>query len=239
MCALDPPFRADDMNGLFKRVLKGQYPPIPSHYSMDMRLLIKALLQVKPQSRPNTEQILEMPIVVKRIKKYFRGQESFYVPGLFDNDDENSQQGITDDSELLRTIKLQKNVFKMSLPGSTYGTNGQNINYQTIPGTQVLGDRNNSLKQSKSTAGGLKGNLTNNVSKTTASTLKKNTVTVDESNNVNVSLPTIGSNKKGQGAAGNEADGEYGNDSSLDELALKGSIKRLNKHDRGDARSLG
>ena len=107
MCALDPPFRADDMNGLFKRVLKGQYPPIPSHYSMDMRLLIKALLQVKPQSRPNTEQILEMPIVVKRIKKYFRGQESFYVPGLFDNGDENnSQQGITDDSELLRTIKL-------------------------------------------------------------------------------------------------------------------------------------
>ena len=85
----------------------------------------------------------------------------------------------------------------MSLPGSTYGTNGQNINYQTIPGTQVLNDRNNSLKQSKSTAGGLKGNLTNNVSKTTASSLKKNTVTVDESNNVNVSLPTIGSNKKG------------------------------------------
>ena len=78
----------------------------------------------------------------------------------------------------------------------------------------------------------------NNVSKTTASTSKKNTVTVDETN-VNVSLPTIGSNKKGQGAAGNEADGEYGNDSSLDELALKGSIKRLNKHDRGDTRSLG
>jgi len=32
-----PPFRAEDMNGLYKRVLKGQYPPIPSHYSMDMR----------------------------------------------------------------------------------------------------------------------------------------------------------------------------------------------------------
>lgn len=37
MCSLVPPFRADDMNGLFKRVLKGQYPAIPSHYSMDMR----------------------------------------------------------------------------------------------------------------------------------------------------------------------------------------------------------
>ena len=46
MCALVPPFRADDMNGLFKRVLKGQYPPIPSHYSIDMRTLIKNFLQV-------------------------------------------------------------------------------------------------------------------------------------------------------------------------------------------------
>ena len=85
MCALVPPFRADDMNGLFKRVLKGQYPPIPSHYSMDMRMLIKTLLQVQAATRPNTEQILEMPIVVKRIRKYFPGRESYFVPGLFDN----------------------------------------------------------------------------------------------------------------------------------------------------------
>jgi NIMA (never in mitosis gene a)-related kinase 1/4/5 len=37
MCALVPPFRADDMNGLFKKILKGIYPSIPTHYSMDMR----------------------------------------------------------------------------------------------------------------------------------------------------------------------------------------------------------
>ena len=55
MCALVPPFRADDMNGLFKRVLKGQYPAIPSHYSMDMRQLIKCLLQVSPAARPNCD----------------------------------------------------------------------------------------------------------------------------------------------------------------------------------------
>lgn len=46
MCALVPPFRADDMNGLFKKVLKGSYPAIPSHYSMDMRIVIKSMLQV-------------------------------------------------------------------------------------------------------------------------------------------------------------------------------------------------
>jgi NIMA (never in mitosis gene a)-related kinase len=63
MCALVPPFRADDMNGLFKKILKGQYPPIPNHYSMEMRAVIKSLVQVNAASRPTCDQILDMPIV--------------------------------------------------------------------------------------------------------------------------------------------------------------------------------
>jgi len=61
MCALVPPFRADDMNGLFKKVLKGQYPAIPSHYSMDMRIVIKTMLQVNTANRPDCDQLLDMP----------------------------------------------------------------------------------------------------------------------------------------------------------------------------------
>jgi NIMA (never in mitosis gene a)-related kinase len=33
MCALVPPFRADDMQGLYKMVIKGKYPRIPDHFS--------------------------------------------------------------------------------------------------------------------------------------------------------------------------------------------------------------
>jgi NIMA (never in mitosis gene a)-related kinase len=33
MITLKPPFRANDMNGLYKRVLKGIYPSIPNSYS--------------------------------------------------------------------------------------------------------------------------------------------------------------------------------------------------------------
>ena len=128
MCALVPPFRADDMNGLFKRVLKGQYPAIPSHYSMDMRQLIKNLLQVSPAARPNCEQILDYPIVVKRIKKYFSARDGSLSPAM---EATNNEQ--TSESELLRTIKLSKNVFKLSLPQATYGT--QNQNFATIPGS--------------------------------------------------------------------------------------------------------
>ena len=41
---LKPPFRADDMSGLFKRVVKGVYPKITKHYSEELNQLIKALI---------------------------------------------------------------------------------------------------------------------------------------------------------------------------------------------------
>jgi NIMA (never in mitosis gene a)-related kinase len=33
MATLKPPFRADDMEGLYKKVIRGLYPKIPSHFS--------------------------------------------------------------------------------------------------------------------------------------------------------------------------------------------------------------
>jgi NIMA (never in mitosis gene a)-related kinase len=103
MCALVPPFRADDMNGLYKRILKGQYPPIPSHYSMEMRSVIKSLVQVNSASRPSCDQILDMPVVIRRIKKHFPEEES-------------STRDVDTESELLRTIKFSNNLFKLKLP---------------------------------------------------------------------------------------------------------------------------
>ena len=44
--ALKPPFRAEDMNGLYKKVLKGMYPKIPNIYSPELAQIIKAMVQV-------------------------------------------------------------------------------------------------------------------------------------------------------------------------------------------------
>ena len=44
MIALKPPFTADDMNGLFKRVTKGQYPRIPKGFSNELWAMIKYLI---------------------------------------------------------------------------------------------------------------------------------------------------------------------------------------------------
>ncbi len=53
VCALKPPFRAEDMEGLYKKVVRGLYPKIPSHFSQDLCNVIRALLQVQPNLRPS------------------------------------------------------------------------------------------------------------------------------------------------------------------------------------------
>ena len=58
MLAKHPPFRARNMDGLYKRVLKGQFPRIPQKYSNELNHVIKKLLNVTAQNRPNCEQIL-------------------------------------------------------------------------------------------------------------------------------------------------------------------------------------
>ena len=44
MAALNPPFRAANMNGLYQKVQKGLYDPIPGHYSKDLQIMLKNLL---------------------------------------------------------------------------------------------------------------------------------------------------------------------------------------------------
>ena len=70
MITLRPPFRASDMEGLYKKVTKGQYSKIPELFSNDLSQIIQFLLQVNPKLRPNCDQILNHPIIKKRIE-YF------------------------------------------------------------------------------------------------------------------------------------------------------------------------
>jgi NIMA (never in mitosis gene a)-related kinase len=46
MTCLKPPFRADDMEGLYKKIIKGNYPKIPSLYTSELSHVIRALLQI-------------------------------------------------------------------------------------------------------------------------------------------------------------------------------------------------
>jgi NIMA (never in mitosis gene a)-related kinase 1/4/5 len=53
MCALKPPFRSEDMEGLYRKVTKGKVPGIPSCFSKQLYSLITQMLIVNPDYRPS------------------------------------------------------------------------------------------------------------------------------------------------------------------------------------------
>lgn len=55
---LKQPFRAPDMEGLYKKVLRGLYEKIPAQYSQDLSNVIRMMLQVLPQLRPDCDKLL-------------------------------------------------------------------------------------------------------------------------------------------------------------------------------------
>ena len=110
MITLRPPFRATDMEGLYKKVTKGQYSKIPDIFSNDLYQIVQFLLQVNPKLRPNCDQILNHPILKKRIE-YFKT-----ITGEKENNNINKNKG------LLKTIHMPKNLVFLAdkLPKPNY-----------------------------------------------------------------------------------------------------------------------
>ncbi len=65
-CALCPPFRAGDLEGLQRRVTQGVAPALPMVFSHDLQTLVNALLAVDPARRPSCDVILRSPCVLRR-----------------------------------------------------------------------------------------------------------------------------------------------------------------------------
>ena len=114
MITLRPPFRAKDMEGLFNKVCKGEINKIPEKFSDDLFQIVKYLLQVNSTQRPSCDQILQHPIILKRIE-YFKS---------FGSEDD------TEDKCLLKTIHMPKNLLFLSdkLPKPNYDKKFKNIN---------------------------------------------------------------------------------------------------------------
>jgi NIMA (never in mitosis gene a)-related kinase len=53
ICALKPPFDANNLTALALRISKGEYESIPGHYSEELKKIIADLLIVDPAKRPS------------------------------------------------------------------------------------------------------------------------------------------------------------------------------------------
>lgn len=111
MVTLKPPFQAEDMQGLYKKILKGQLPKIPEHFSSDLWNLLRLMIQVQSKKRPDCDQLMAHPIFRKRSQKYFPEFE-----------EEEYDDNFNGQSLLLKTIRIPKNIMHLSsrLPKKNY-----------------------------------------------------------------------------------------------------------------------
>ena len=69
MLTLRHAFDANSMKGLVLKILRGNYPSIPSTYSNDLKELVADMLIKDPVKRPSMRKILEKPFLAQRISK--------------------------------------------------------------------------------------------------------------------------------------------------------------------------
>lgn len=103
LASLKPPFRANDMSGLYKKVQKGVFDRIPKIYSEELQYAIAECLKVQASFRPNCNDILKMNSVVRYCEKFNLENKKFK-------------------GSLLETINLPKNLrqLKEILPKANY-----------------------------------------------------------------------------------------------------------------------
>lgn len=70
ICNLKFAFDAQNLNGLAIKILKGNYIPMNSMYSKNLRQLVDQMLNIKPANRPTIEDILNKPFIKKKLVQY-------------------------------------------------------------------------------------------------------------------------------------------------------------------------
>uniref|UniRef100_A0A672I2J0 non-specific serine/threonine protein kinase n=1 Tax=Salarias fasciatus TaxID=181472 RepID=A0A672I2J0_SALFA len=74
MCTLKHAFEAGNMKNLVLKIICGSYPPVSTHYSQDLRALLRQVFKRNPRERPSVNAILAKPFLSWRIKKFLPPQ---------------------------------------------------------------------------------------------------------------------------------------------------------------------
>ncbi|DBA79173.1 hypothetical protein WJX77_004780 [Trebouxia sp. C0004] len=70
MCALKKAFDASNLGAITVKVMSGKFPPIPAHYSNDLKELVEALIKKEPEARPSLQEILDLAYVRRHMQLY-------------------------------------------------------------------------------------------------------------------------------------------------------------------------
>ena len=117
MAALKMPFQGSNFKEVYNNVSKCKYQPLPSIYSKELDLIIKKLLQIDPDKRPNCKDILEDSIVIEKIKLLFNtniynnisNEENNVSKNDNDNDNKDNEESFDIIKKLDNDLKKEKN----------------------------------------------------------------------------------------------------------------------------------
>ena len=70
MCTLKHAFNGRNINNLLMNIVRGNFTPISSNYSPELRALVTSLLAKDPAKRPSANQIINNPLIKNRLTKY-------------------------------------------------------------------------------------------------------------------------------------------------------------------------
>ena len=133
MITFNPPFKAESMDGLYHKIMKGKYQKIPDKYSKDLSDILKLLLKVDPKERPSCDELLKNKIIVEKIEFLEQNNNQ-------ENENDNSINS-KEENVLLKTIKISKNLLFLSgrLPKANYETNHiDTFNLKTFDNSKQL-----------------------------------------------------------------------------------------------------
>ena len=140
MASLHVPFRGVSMQNLYKNVLRGIYQQIPQRYSDDLKQIIKLILVVNPKNRPSSKELLENPIIKRKM-----------IELGFEKNQGLIKKNSGEKAKLMKTIKIPVNMSQINreLPQKKYEKNEMLLNdeYETAKRTfylpQPLNNNNN------------------------------------------------------------------------------------------------
>ena len=76
---LKTPFRSDNMEGLYSKIIKGNFSKIPNFFSNDIFSIVKLLIQVNPLCRPSCDEILRNPMLIRELSFFLLLMKIFGV----------------------------------------------------------------------------------------------------------------------------------------------------------------
>lgn len=114
LCAREPPFNAKSHFQLVQKIKEGKIAQIPSVYSPELFGVIKDCLKVNPDRRPDTAQLLNLP-VVKLMRKE---KEVVELGRILKSKEETAVQRLHEAEEKLKRAETDKSQIRQDIEAS-------------------------------------------------------------------------------------------------------------------------